>query len=232
MVTPSAPSAPRWPLLAVVWVLLPLAILGTGVVSASATLLLFARHDVPTDVRPFGLGMVEVVSLAGTLLAIFSTEAGLRGRGMVAVVATGAVAVVGGWQAYGWVGALANVFLVGLVHLASEAWLELRARSTAPSTVVAPVVVSEEEAVPEAAEAPEKPAELPLDEREEIVVERPDDLEAPVHGPATLAELVHAADTRPGDRPSERALADELDVTRHAIRTTRAKLAGLTVVSA
>lgn len=129
----NADDAPRWPLHVVVWLLLPLAIVGAGVLSASATLALAARYHVPADVSPFLIAMVEVVSLAATLLAIFSVEARLRRQAMALIIAATAVAMIAGWQRYDWVGLLAGVFMVFLLHLASKAWLELRERQAPPA---------------------------------------------------------------------------------------------------
>lgn len=230
--SPATSTAPRWPLAVVVVVLLPLAVVGSAVLSGAGTLALFANAGFPEQVQPFGLGMVEVLSLAGTLLRVFAVGEKLRRDALVAVLGSTAVSMVGGFALAGWVGLLAGIALVGLVHLAAESWLELRARSTAPaavvdqaSTAVAPTVVSEKE---ETEEVVEKPA----DERPDELDERTEEQAGPVYGCQTLAEAVRELDARPGDRPSERAAAGELGVSRHAIRTARVAASGLLAVTA
>lgn len=217
----SIDDSPRWPLHLVVWVLLPLAIVGAGVLSATATLALARDAGVSPAVSPFLVFMVEVVSLAATLLAIFSTVSKLRIRAMVLVVGATLVALVAGWRHYGGVGLLAGVFLVFLIHLASEAWLELRTRkrqdaetkvAQAPTElipVVKPEALSEPatEAVPAAKPEPEV-ATVPsvLDDFDALTVCRVQ---------ALLAENPKVG------RPRLKA---ELDVTDHAAKRLLAAL--------
>lgn len=219
--------APRWPLLVVVWLLLPLAIVGAGAMSGYATLALAARHGVPVEVRPFLLGMVEVVSLSGTLGAIFATGSRLQTRAMVAVVASSTVALVAGWQAAGWVGALAAPFLVYLVHLAAEAWAELRMAPTAPATTLDHPLTSDD--------APEPPVSEEMVEASEPIPDQPATVElGPVHGPLTLVEYLRELDELPSERELARDLStDHTRVSRHAARMILLEVRpGLRAVSA
>lgn len=134
----STAPPPRWPRLFVVAVLLPSGIVGALVLSALATMDKAARHGVPVGVQPFAVAMLEVVSIAGTLLAIFAGTVRLRRHAMGAVVGASVVSLVAGWSAFGWFGALGPLSLVYLVHLAVGAWQELRTERRAQTVVDQP----------------------------------------------------------------------------------------------
>lgn len=223
-----APTAdpPRWPRLVVVGGLLPLGILGALALSAAATIALAAAQGVPVEVRPAAVAMLEVVSTAGTLLAIFARTPRLRNRAMAGVVAASIVSLIAGLMAYGLFGVVAPLLLVWLVHLAAEAYQELRAeRSTAVSEQVSAPVPAVPD-VPVDAPAP------PVEPSSDTVEAEPDPFDqqpiGPVHGPLTLVDDLRA---RPA-LPSVRSLMAELDCTRHQAHKalTEAK-SGLTVVA-
>lgn len=106
----------------IVAVLLPLAIAGALVLSAAATMNLFSSQGV--TVAWAAVGMLEVTSLAGTLLWVLVANPSLRRDAILVTCAATGVALVAGVFAYGPVGAVAGVLLVALTHLASRAWRE------------------------------------------------------------------------------------------------------------
>lgn len=115
----------------IVWILLPVAIAGALVVSASATITLLTSQGVAPAVAPFGVLMLEVASLAGTLLWVLVGNRSLRRDAVLTTMAATAVAVVAGVVAYGPVGAVGGIMLVAVVHLASRAWRETWAAAPA-----------------------------------------------------------------------------------------------------
>ena len=106
----------------IVAVLLPLAITGALILSAAATMNLFTSQGV--TVAWAAVGMLEVTSLAGTLLWVLVSNPSLRRDAIVVTCGATGVALVAGVFAYGPVGAVAGVLLVALTHLASRAWRE------------------------------------------------------------------------------------------------------------
>lgn len=108
----------------IVWLLLPLAILGTLVLSASATIDLAASHGVPASIAPAAVAMLEIVALAGTLMWVLVERWSLRRDAIITTIAATGVALIAGVHAYGWFGAVFPVFLVAIVHNASRAWRE------------------------------------------------------------------------------------------------------------
>jgi hypothetical protein len=218
-------DSPRWPLHLVVWCLLPLAIVGAGVLSATATLALARDAGVSPAVSPFLVFMVEVVSLAATLLAIFSTVSKLRIRAMVLVVGATLVALVAGWRHYGGVGLLAGVFLVFLIHLASEAWLELRDRKR--QDVEAEAARADTELIPVArAEATPNPTPTVA-----LTVRKPEPQpESPATVPSALDDFdaltVYRAQALLAENPKvgRPRLKAELGVTDHAAKRLLAAL--------
>lgn len=206
-------AEPRWPRLVVVRLLLPLGILGALALSAAATIDLARRQGVAVEVQPAAVAMLEIVSTAGTLLAIFATSDRLRARALVALSAASGVSLVAGVSAYGWFGAVAPLGLVGLVHLAAEAWQEERAdragssttSTTSATTSTAQVVdslTSERGAQTPALDLVVEPVRLPVG-AEVVAVAIDDRL---VEGPLTLVDDLRS---RPS-LPSERNLVGEL----------------------
>lgn len=143
--------------------LLPLAIAGALVLSASATIDLATTQGVPPAIAPAAVGMLEVASLAGTLMWVLVARRSLRRDAIIVTLAATGVALVAGLHSYGWFGAVGPLALVGTVHLASRAWREPWAEEKpipdlAPRTVadlvattaapVAPAPTSSVEAVP------------------------------------------------------------------------------------
>ncbi|MDN5919374.1 MAG: hypothetical protein L0I76_30470 [Pseudonocardia sp.] len=108
----------------IVAVLLPLAIAGALVLSASATIDLATSWRVPVQIAPAAVAMLEIVSLAGTLLWVLVGSRSLRRDAVVATLAASLVSLVAGVHAYGLFGPVAPLALVGVVHLASRAWRE------------------------------------------------------------------------------------------------------------
>lgn len=104
--------------------LLPVAIVGALVLSASATIDLATSHGVPTRIAPAAVAMLEIASLAGTLMWVLVARWSLRRDAIVATLSATGVALVAGVHAYGWFGAVGAVALVVIVHLASRAWRE------------------------------------------------------------------------------------------------------------
>lgn len=227
-------APPRWPRLVVVGLLLPLGILGALALSAAATVALADRNHVPIEVQPAAVGMVEIVSIAGTLLAIFGSWKSTRNRGMIAVVGLGFVQLVAGAKAYGWFGLIAPIAAVYLVHLAAEAYQELRAERPAPAAVVPGVPAVPVEAATAPVEPPSDTIEPPAQVSEPVpdTVDQPADPFdqvpiGPVHGPPTLVDDLRA---RPA-LPTVRDLIDEVGwirnrkgeivpCTRHYAQTT------------
>jgi len=167
---------PRWPRVIVVALLLPLGILGALALSAAATIELAGAQNVPVDVRPAAVAMLEVVSAAGTLLAIFARTGRLRNRAMAGVVAASIVSLIAGLLAYGLFGLVAPILLVWLVHLAAEAYQELRAERTTDKPKPAPVPVEAKTNEPEPTPEPDPVAT----EFEEIVADLRDDDTGPI----------------------------------------------------
>lgn len=108
----------------IVWLLLPAAIVGALVLSASATIDLATSHGVPATIAPAAVAMIEIASLAGTLMWVLVARWSLRRDAIAATIAATTVALVAGVHAYGWFGAVGAVALVIIVHLASRAWRE------------------------------------------------------------------------------------------------------------
>jgi hypothetical protein len=135
----------------IVWALLPLAIAGALTLSAAATIGLAEAAGVPPTISPAAVGMLEVVSLTGTLLWVFVGNGSLRRDAVLATVAASLVSLVAGFHAYGLFGAVAPLALVGVVHLASRAWREPWGEDTEPAEPVvddAPVAEPDEPADP------------------------------------------------------------------------------------
>lgn len=211
--------APRWPTLVVVRGLLPLGILGALTLSAAATVAL-ARGQGMTDLVPYAaVAMLEVTSVAGTLLAIFGLTGRLRDRALVAVGVVAAVQLVAGWTAYGWFGVVGPVLLVYLVHLAAEAWQE--DRGAAPVAVVASVV----EPVDEVDQATDHDEDQVADEVDEPEPDEVDD--RPLEGPVALVEHLRTLPVLPSERDLLATLneyvADEHRVTRHRVKVALGK---------
>lgn len=108
----------------IVWALLPLAIVGALVMSASATIDLFTSQGVSDRIAWAAVLMLEVTALAGTLLWVLVARRSLRRDAVLVTVCATGVALVAGVYVYGPVGAVAGVLLVLLTHLASRAWRE------------------------------------------------------------------------------------------------------------
>lgn len=221
-----------WALLVVVALLLPFGIVGALFLSGSSTIAKASFHGVPGGVLWAAVAMLEIVSLAGTVTWVFARTLELRDAGRWATIAAGGVTAVAGWSAYGWFGLVGPSFAVGLVHLASLAYRELRTIPRSSKAVVPAVVVSEK--------GEEVPVEEPTtgtDQSDQDTTTDDQapawDLSGPTLGPPTLAEAVRAALARP-EPPSERTLADELELpSRHAARKAiRAARTGLEAVSA
>lgn len=119
-----APDRTRAWRLVIVGVLLPLAIIGALILSASATVELATSQGVPPQIAPAAVGMLEVASLAGTLMWVLVARRSLRRDAVVVTLAATGVALIAGLHAYGWFGAVGALALVGTVHLASRAWRE------------------------------------------------------------------------------------------------------------
>lgn len=229
---PTSSPPPRWPRLVVVGALLPLGILGALALSAAATISKVARHGVPGVVQPAAVAMLEVVSIAATLLAIFATTKRLRDRAMAVLIATSAVQLFAGWSAYGWVGLIAPALAVALVHLAAEAWQELRADRGAAAAWgdrAAVDVAPDAEPVPA---VPVVPVDQPADEADQDEADTAEvparDLSGPVLGPPTLLDWLRARPVMPSERGLLRELdptwteetGGELGLTRHWAKTT------------
>lgn len=108
----------------IVCLLLPLAVAGALVLSASATIDLATSHGVPATIAPAAVAMLEIASLAGTLMWVLVARWSLRRDAIIATLAATGVALMAGVHAYGWFGAVGAVALVVIVHLASRAWRE------------------------------------------------------------------------------------------------------------
>lgn len=106
----------------IVAVLLPLGITGALVLSAGATIHLFASRGVP--VAWAAVGMLEVTSLAGTLLWVLVENRSLRRDAILVTCGATGVVLIAGVVAYGPVGAVPGALLVVLTHVASKAWRE------------------------------------------------------------------------------------------------------------
>lgn len=118
------PRSPRLPRLVLTGLLLPLAIIGALVLSASATVDLFTSQGVDESIVWAAVLMVEVTVLAGTLLWLLVERRSLRRDARLVTLGATAVTLVAGLVAYGPVGAVAGVFAVAVTHLASRAWRE------------------------------------------------------------------------------------------------------------
>jgi hypothetical protein len=97
------------------------------VLSASSTLAKAEAVGVPGSAVWSAVGVLELVSLAGTLRWLTATTK--RGR-LHAVVVVGLVAVVtgvAGWAAYGWFGLVAPLAVIATLHMIVETLNDLAA---------------------------------------------------------------------------------------------------------
>lgn len=168
------------------------------VLSASSTLAKAEAVGVPGAALWSAVGVLELVSLAGTLRWLTATTK--RGR-LHAVVVVGLVAVVtgvAGWASYGWFGLVAPVAVVLTLHMIVETLGDLATPVTSndqPSTTVDQARTTE----PEAAEFFAEPSE-PV-----VGLDPDDDIDWSM---------------------SERRLAARLGVSRHTARIRRAEALG------
>lgn len=90
------------------------------VLSASSTMDKAANSHVPGAILWSSVGVLELVSLAGTLRWL--TASTIRGRRHAVVIVSAAAAVTGfaGWAAYGWFGLVAPIAVVATIHMVSE----------------------------------------------------------------------------------------------------------------
>jgi hypothetical protein len=128
------------------------------VLSASSTLAKAAAVHVPGAALWSAVGVLELVSLAGTLRWLTATTARGRVHAMVVVAAVAVVTGVAGVAVYGWFGLVAPIAIVATIHMVHEtlADTETPARTSEPVTEVIPVTEPETVAIeqPEPATTP------------------------------------------------------------------------------
>lgn len=156
------------------------------ILSASSTMAKATAVHVPPAIVWSAVGVLELVSLAGTLRWLTATTARGRAHAIVVVALAALVTAQAGWSAYGWWGALAPVAVVATIHMISET-LSDSDQSTVVETTT-PV------------EQPIEPTEPPVE-------------------PVVGLDPAHDVDWS----LSERQLAMQLGITRHAARKQKAE---------
>lgn len=196
--SPPALRGVRATRLIIVCALLPLAIAGALILSASSTMSLATSAGVSPQVAPAAVAMLEIVSLTGTLLWVLVANRSLRRDAVLATLAASLVSLVAGLHAYGLFGAVAPVALVGTVHLASRAWREDWAEGVAAAHDIADANVLEPAVQPiDGGELPVRVLDLVRQrEQEDPLVVRARELVAGGAGRPTLARELAVSDHR------------------------------------
>lgn len=90
------------------------------ILSASSTMAKATAVHVPSAIVWSAVGVLELVSLAGTLRWLTASTARGRAHAIVVVVLAALVTAQAGWSAYGWWGAIAPLAVVVTIHMVNE----------------------------------------------------------------------------------------------------------------
>lgn len=197
--------------------------------SASSTLNKAELVHVPAGAVWSAVGVLELVSLAGTMRWLIARNRRGRVHAIAVVAAVAVVTGFAGWAAYGWFGLVAPIAVVATIHMVHETLDDLTPGERqwgGPAEVDTPPV--QPSTAPEL-EAPTKPAVEPAPEQHEVEQAAPAlRLMRPVDNPALPAptEPESVDDPAPTDPlripgasrtwRQARPIARELDIKRRA----------------
>lgn len=102
------------------------------VLSASSTLTKAELVHVPGGALWSAVGVLELVSLAGTLRWLTASTARGRAHAIVVVAAVATVTSFAGWAAYGWLGLVAPIAVVATIHMVHETLTDLESPAEWP----------------------------------------------------------------------------------------------------